>query len=96
MRTRYIVAYDIGDERRWREVYRLMRGFGDRIQYSVFRCDLTALEKAQFVDALIPIVNRDEDQVLFIDIGSPESRGSQCIDAIGKPYHAPRRGAIIV
>ncbi|PJF46320.1 MAG: CRISPR-associated endonuclease Cas2, partial [Candidatus Thermofonsia Clade 3 bacterium] len=40
MRTLYIVTYDIADDRRWRKVFKLMYGYGDRLQYSVFRCAL--------------------------------------------------------
>lgn len=96
VRTRYIVAYDIADDRRWREIYRIMRGHGDRIQYSVFRCDLSPSEKAVLVQLLLPELDRDADQVLFIDIGPVDGRAATCIDAIGKPYLPPRRGAIIV
>lgn len=38
----YLVAYDIRDAARWRKAYKLIRGFGTRLQYSVFRCRLTA------------------------------------------------------
>jgi CRISPR-associated protein Cas2 len=96
MRNRYIVAYDIADDRRWRDVYRLMRGHGDRIQYSVFRCDLAPIEKARLVQSLIPVIDRDDDQILFIDIGPADGRGQGCIDSLGKPYIPPHRGAIIV
>lgn len=96
MRSRYIVAYDIADDRRWREVYRIMRGHGDRIQYSVFRCDLSASEKATLVQLLLPELDRDHDQVLFVDVGPVEGRGQDCIVALGKPYLPPRRGAIII
>ena len=40
MRNRYIVTYDITDDRRRTAVYKCLRGFGDHLQYSVFRCDL--------------------------------------------------------
>ena len=96
MRTRYIVAYDIADDRRWRAVYKIMRGHGDRVQYSVFRCDLAATEKALFMQALIPLLDHSEDQVLFIDIGPADGRGADCIESIGQPYVAPQRGPIIV
>ena len=34
----YIVAYDISDPRRWRRVFRLMNGYGEWLQLSVFQC----------------------------------------------------------
>jgi CRISPR/Cas system-associated endoribonuclease Cas2 len=32
VRTRYVVTYDVSDPGRLRQVYRVMRGFGDHIQ----------------------------------------------------------------
>lgn len=41
----YLICYDIRDPKRWRSCYRLLKGYGERLQYSVFRCRLT---KRQF------------------------------------------------
>jgi len=38
-RRRYLVAYDIRDDRRLRSIAGCMEGYGTRIQYSVFVCD---------------------------------------------------------
>ena len=43
-RGRYLVAYDIRDPRRLREVHRIVKGYGVSLQYSVFVCDLTFKE----------------------------------------------------
>src|SRR5437870_5051974 len=45
MRTCYIVAYDIADPKRLQRVHRTMRGYGDPLQYSVFRCILSPSER---------------------------------------------------
>jgi len=37
----YLVAYDIRDEVRLRKVAKVMEGYGTRLQYSVFRCQLS-------------------------------------------------------
>ncbi|HZT68334.1 MAG TPA: CRISPR-associated endonuclease Cas2, partial [Terriglobia bacterium] len=34
MRTSYLVCYDISDDKRLRKVHKVMRGFGDHLQYS--------------------------------------------------------------
>ena len=59
----HLVCYDIRDPKRYRTVYRLLRGAGRPVQYSVFRCRLDArglerlrwgLEKAMLaVDRLL-------------------------------------------
>ena len=38
----------------------------------------------------------DEDQVLFVDVGPVEGRGSESIRALGKPYTHPERHALVV
>ena len=42
MRASYLVCYDIADDKRLRKVFKLMRGFGDHLQFSVFECQFTA------------------------------------------------------
>jgi CRISPR-associated protein Cas2 len=41
----YLVCYDVADPKRLRKVYRTMRGFGDPLQYSIFRCELSARQR---------------------------------------------------
>jgi len=86
MRHNYIVSYDIRDPKRLRKVFKLCKGFGMHLQYSVFECDLTALEKARFEQRLGEIIHENDDQVLFIGLGPSESRGERTITAIGQSY----------
>lgn len=37
----YLITYDIRDAKRWRKVYELLKGYGEWLQLSVFRCSLT-------------------------------------------------------
>jgi CRISPR-associated protein Cas2 len=96
MRQTYVVTYDIAQPMRLRLVYRIMRGFGDHIQLSVFRCDLTARELVELRVLLSEVIHRDEDQVLFVDLGPADGRALTCIESMGKSYTAPERCAIIV
>ena len=96
MRQTFIVSYDIADPKRLRKVYRLMRGWGDHIQLSVFRCELNARELVELRSALVPVINHAHDQVLFVDVGPVEGRGSTSIRAIGKVYTQPERCAVVV
>jgi CRISPR-associated protein Cas2 len=98
MRTRYIVSYDISDPRRLRRVHRAMRGFGDALQYSVFRCDLSASERVLMIEALVALINHREDQVMIIDIGPADGRANGCIETLGRALETDRieRSAVIV
>jgi len=39
-----LVCYDIRDPARWREVYKIVRGRGHRVQYSIYRARLDDLQ----------------------------------------------------
>ncbi len=42
MPMRVVISYDISDDKRRRKVATIMEGYGYRVQFSVFECDLTA------------------------------------------------------
>ena len=44
-RNWHLVCYDIRDDSRLRRVAKLLEGYGERVQYSVFRCRLTVREE---------------------------------------------------
>ena len=97
MRNRYIVSYDIADPKRLRRVHRTMRGFGDPLQYSVFRCDLSPTERVLLREALTPLLHQREDQVLLINLGPAEARGAESIETLGRALaQEPERLAMIV
>lgn len=93
--TRFIVSYDIRDPKRLRKVHRVMKGFGDPLQYSVFSCDLSASERVRCEVALREVIDAREDQVLFIDIGPARGRAMLAIESVGVAYNAPSRRAIV-
>ena len=39
MQKTYLVCYDICDDRRLAKVHKIVRGFGDRVQYSCKECN---------------------------------------------------------
>jgi len=86
MRTTYLVCYDVANDKRLRRVFKTCRNFGDHLQYSVFECDLSPVEKAQLENALAGMIKQDEDQVLFVALGPAEGRGDRMITALGLPY----------
>lgn len=96
MRQTYVVSYDISDPKRLRKVFKLMKGYGEHIQLSVFRCELTHRALVELRARLGAIINHEHDQVLFVDIGPEEGRGSTSIAAIGRSYKAPQRCAVVV
>lgn len=86
MRQRYIVTYDISDPVRLRKVFKLMKGYGEHLQLSVFRCDLTKMTLAAMKAGLQDIIHAHEDQILIIDVGPTEGRGAEVFESLGRAY----------
>jgi CRISPR-associated protein Cas2 len=86
MRNSYLVCYDIADDKRLRRVFKIMRNYGDHLQYSVFECQLTPSDVVRCRAELGEIIHHTEDQVLFVSLGPAEGRGERVITALGKPY----------
>ncbi len=96
MRHSYLVTYDVSDPKRLRRVYKAMLGFGDHIQLSVFRCELSHRELVELRTALSQLIHSDEDQVLIASLGPVEGRARDAVQALGKPYLDPERLAVVV
>lgn len=95
-RRSYLIAYDICDPGRLRAVFRACRAFGDHLQYSVFRADLSKKGRAELEATLRPLINAREDQILIIDLGPTEGTARGAFKALGRPYTHPERHAVIV
>ena len=96
MRQTYIVTYDVCHPKRLRKVFKTMKGYGEHLQLSVFRCELSHRELVELRARLGTIIHHEEDQVLFVDIGPEEGRGSTSISAGGRVYSPPERRALVV
>jgi CRISPR-associated protein Cas2 len=97
MRNVFLVSYDVADAKRLRRAYKKMCGFGTPVQYSVFRCELTATERQLLKEALWDILNWDQDRVMLVDLGPAGARGDECVEFWGDPrVEPPRRTATIV
>lgn len=68
-RRRFLIAYDIADPVRLRQVCKLMERYGDRLQYSVFVCDLSRAELVQARASVESTMLMTEDSVVIVDLG---------------------------
>ena len=97
MRNVYLVCYDVADDKRLRRTFKKMCGFGDPVQYSVFRCELSPTERQLMKEALWDILNWGQDRVMLVDLGPAGARGDECVEFWGKPrVEVPDRAAIVV
>ena len=91
----YIVAYDIANPKRWRRVFRVMEGFGEWMQLSVFQCRLSRQRHAELIALLDGIIDHDDDHVVLMDIG-PADQVTPRVVSLGKTYSAVEREPVIV
>jgi CRISPR-associated protein Cas2 len=91
----YLVAYDIGDTRRWRLVFRAMKGYGMWLQLSVFQCRLGAMRHAEMVATLDQIIDHEDDHVVIVDVGLAEKVVPKVV-SLGKRAFEPIERSVIV
>ena len=91
----YIVAYDIADQKRWRRLFRLMHGYGEWLQLSIFQCRLTEQRHAELVQLVDDIIHHDHDHVLTMDLG-PADKVAPRVHSLGKAFEAVERIPVIV
>ena len=64
MRKRfYVVCYDIKDDSRRMKVFKTMRNYGTRVQYSIFECILENDILDKMIDRISDIIKPDEDSI---------------------------------
>ncbi len=59
-RTWHLVCYDVRDDTRLRRIAKLLEGYGERLQYSVFRCRLAPRDVERLRWELTCIVARED------------------------------------
>lgn len=70
MQSWYLISYDVRDPGRLRRVARYLQGYGERLQYSVFRCRLSERSAERLRWELSKILN-PEDGLLIISLCAP-------------------------
>jgi len=91
----YIVTYDIADPKRWRAVFKLMKGYGEWLQLSVFQCRMNRRRHADLVATLDQLIHHTEDHVLVMDMGLADQVDPR-VTSLGKTFEAVQRETIIV
>ncbi len=59
----WLITYDISQPKRWRKVFRLLKSYGQSVQYSVFECRLNASQQQTLFHALQALICEDEDKI---------------------------------
>lgn len=95
MQRLFLVTYDICNQRRLRHVHKLMRGYGEWIQYSIFQCQLTPKDRAELIADLELLIHHKEDHVLLFDLGCASNIKPK-VTSLGKTYTPPNDDATII
>ena len=91
----YLVCYDICEQKRWRKVYKTMKGYGEWLQLSVFQCRLNRENALRMTDLLSDLIDSSEDHIMIIDLGPAESVSIR-VESIGKRFDPIERKPVIV
>ncbi|MXY99539.1 CRISPR-associated endonuclease Cas2 [Candidatus Poribacteria bacterium] len=75
----YVISYDIPDNQRRNRLAKVLKGFGSRVQYSVFEAHLTQSQFEQMKQAVNSVINSDEDAVRYYALCSA------CVERIEVP-----------
>jgi CRISPR-associated protein Cas2 len=89
----WIVAYDSPSNRRRRKIAELLEGYGQRLQWSVFECQLLRGEQQSLVRHLQRLVNPEQDRVRLWPLS--ESGQTRVIQIGLPPPEPPARDAVV-
>lgn len=72
---RYVVAYDIADTKRRNKVSKILKGCGERVNLSVFECELKKGKLPILRGKISGIIKKKEDVVIYYPL---------CLDCLAR------------
>lgn len=91
----YFVVYDIADNKRGRKVYRMMQGYGEWVQLSVFQCRLSQTRYAQLLADCDQLIHHGDDHMVIIDVGTVEWLEPRIV-SLGKRRISPVKQEVVI
>jgi len=91
----FVISYDIADTKRWRRVFRTMKGYGEWLQLSVFQCRLSRERMAELIALLDGIIHHGKDHVVILDLGLADTVKPR-ITSLGKEFNPISKEPVIV
>ncbi len=73
---RYVIAYDIENDKRRKKVADILEGYGVRVNYSVFEVDLPQSKILKLLSEIKKVVSLKKDSVRFYHISTPSLKKS--------------------
>ena len=60
-----VVSYDISEDKRRTRIHKILKSYGQWMQYSVFECDLSQTQYAKLRSRLSKLIKPEQDSVRF-------------------------------
>jgi CRISPR-associated protein Cas2 len=69
-----VISYDVVSDKRRTKVFKLLKGYGTHVQYSVFECDLDARQLIKIERELRALIDRHTDSVRLYQLDAAAVR----------------------
>jgi CRISPR-associated protein Cas2 len=93
---RFLIAYDIVEDLRRSRVAKVLKSYGDRIQYSVFIVDAKPAKMVRLRASVQKHLDGSTDSVLVCDLGPLAQSGLKRISYIGLERTITGQGPIVL
>jgi CRISPR-associated protein Cas2 len=60
-----VISYDISEDKRRTKIHKMLKSYGQWMQYSVFECDLSDSQYAKLRSRLNQMIKPEEDSIRF-------------------------------
>jgi CRISPR-associated protein Cas2 len=90
-----MIAYDISDDKRRTQVFEMLMGQGEHVQFSVFFCELSPQELVSLRGKLLELINCRDDQVILLDLGEITNPLENILDCLGMSYNPKARVQVV-
>ncbi len=89
----WVVSYDIPNDKRRRNVSKVLEGYGRRVQYSVFECELDETKCEKLERLLKREIDKEEDDIRFYPLNRADL---EKVRLLGRAELQRERGHYIV
>ncbi len=93
---RYIVAYDISNDKIRTRVSKVLKSYGSRAQFSVFLVDLSDVKAQRMTASVEGIIDPKVDSVMICDLGAVKSLSDKRFRYLGAVIEKAEDGPLVV
>jgi CRISPR-associated protein Cas2 len=91
----YLVTYDISNPKRLRRIFRILEGYGEWVQLSVFQCRMSQRRRQRLIAEIEAEIRHNEDHVLIFRLGRADSETTDYV-SLGRSFKPLEREPLVV